>query len=188
MIKPTDDIGGAPDNDLVLAGLAALRLLDDAERAALARRLAEAPEIAAEIARWQRDLAPLLLESPPVTPPTSVWDALAAEIGLPPTGHLRTRDEGAWVFMMPGVEMRILNVDPRSGERTIIARMQPGSMLPAHQHTQGEECLILEGSVEVEGRRYETGDFLLAGAHTRHATVSAIKGALLLLHWNAVPA
>jgi anti-sigma factor ChrR (cupin superfamily) len=79
----------------------------------------------------------------------------------------------------------MLRVDPPTGERTALLRMEPGASFPEHDHPEVEECFLLEGEVNIDGHDYRPGDYVVAQAGTRHDTIVSVPGALLLLHWNA---
>lgn len=60
-----------------------LGTLDAGERAAFEAWLASDPALAAEVAEWQRRLAPLNDETAPVEPPAGVYDKILERIGPP---------------------------------------------------------------------------------------------------------
>ncbi|QWT21807.1 anti-sigma factor [Bacillus sp. NP157] len=59
-----------------------LGLLDADTRAAVAREIAEQPEAAAAVARWQAWLTPLAVEIDAVEPPAHAWAAIRQRLGL----------------------------------------------------------------------------------------------------------
>ena len=42
----------------------------------------------------------------------------------------------------PGVSMRVLHQDNRTGGMTVLTKMEPGSTIPAHLHTQADETVL----------------------------------------------
>ena len=74
---------------------------------------------------------------------------------------------------------------PDTDERTALIRMEPGSSCPAHDHEQAEECFVLEGSINIDGEDYRSGDHIIAPAGSRHGVVASVPGGLLLIHYNA---
>ncbi len=68
------------DDDRALAGEYVLGLMPADEARAFAARLASEPALAAEVARWQADLAHLADEVAPVAPPARVWRATRARL------------------------------------------------------------------------------------------------------------
>ncbi len=72
------------EDDIVLAGEAALGLLDRASEAVVASRIATDPRFAAEVAAWQERFAPML--SGETTPPSAkVWQDIQVKIDKVPT-------------------------------------------------------------------------------------------------------
>ncbi|MBB3937119.1 anti-sigma factor [Aureimonas phyllosphaerae] len=67
--------------DEALAGEYALGLLAPAERRAFERRLRIDPALSRETGLWEERLQPLLGETPAVSPPARLWQAIEAELG-----------------------------------------------------------------------------------------------------------
>lgn len=138
----------------------------------------------AALEAWTERLGALLLADAPepdAPPPAAVWTALAARLG-PPVLR-RGRDEGEWFEICPGGRMKMLMVDPPSGARTALVRLAPGAVLDTHHHDLAEECLVLEGDIEVDARAYGPGDYLLAPEGSDHFPIPTRGGVLLLLRW-----
>ncbi len=91
-----------------------------------------------------------------------------------------------WVSLLPGVRYQLLNADRRVGVQTALWRMDPGSHIPAHPHSQDEECFIFEGSVEIRGERYTAGDYMLAPAGSRHSKIRSKEGVLMLIRGERI--
>jgi anti-sigma-K factor RskA len=68
------------DDDRLLAGEYVLGTLDEDQRREVRRRAAREPALAALIAAWERDLAPLAGGVEPVAPPPALWDRIEAAI------------------------------------------------------------------------------------------------------------
>ena len=175
------------DNDVV-AGFAVLRLLDAAEQQVVRARIRTDPRFAAALRAWEARLIPLVDALPDEAPPPAVWQAIQARIGGSRAGHSRPRERGTWLDFEPGSQIRWLHVDPITGERTAMLRMAPGSACSEHPHDHGEECFVVEGSVEIDGELLGAGDYVRAGAGTVHQRIFSGPGALLLLHWEALVA
>jgi anti-sigma-K factor RskA len=81
------DAGGPPDDpDAALAAEYVLRLLDPAEEADCAARVARDPAFAAEVARWQAAFAALDAEFAEQAPPARVLEGTEARLfGRPPS-------------------------------------------------------------------------------------------------------
>lgn len=77
-----DDLGGPepPPDDLAAAEYV-LGVLDARERAAAETRAASDAAFAGRVAAWERRLAPLALELPPVEVPARIWRAVCARLG-----------------------------------------------------------------------------------------------------------
>lgn len=56
-----------------------------------------------------------------------------------------------------------------SGRVTSIVRYDPGSRFPLHEHPDGEEILVLEGTFADEHGHYRAGTYLLNPHGSRHA-------------------
>jgi quercetin dioxygenase-like cupin family protein len=89
--------------------------------------------------------------------------------------------EGEWIEIRPFVEVRALRRDEASGLYTSLLRMRPGGVIPAHRHEREEECLVLEGEVQIGTHKLSAGDVHIAAAGTWHERVSTGKGVLVLL-------
>jgi|GEM_PF-293146 len=47
----------------------------------------------------------------------------------------------------PGIRTKILYSDPETGMSTILFKMEPGAVVPFHEHTALEQTFMLEGSL-----------------------------------------
>lgn len=140
-------------------------------------RLSEAPEL----------LAPLLEGLRPATlepaRKAALRDRLLSRVAAveEPAMTLVREDEGQWVKLLPKVYLKTLRIDRESRDQTTLWRLEPGAIVPAHEHTQPEECLILDGSLLWSGKTYLKGDYLLAPVGLHHPTFTSPDGALLLI-------
>ncbi len=117
-----------------------------------------------------------------VTPPPAVWDWINSSIDkIENTPETRTvRPSGlAWEVFAPGIERKILHVDAAMGAQIVLYRVAPGTSFAAHSHLIAEECLVLDGEIEVDGVIAKTGDVHIAFADTRHGILTSRTGALL---------
>ena len=94
--------------------------------------------------------------------------------------------EAKWQSFLPGIRVKILHSDPSSGVQTALWRLDPGAHIPAHPHSEDEECYVLDGVLELRGERYYQGDFMLAPAGSRHSTIRSPQGALMLIRGERV--
>ena len=169
---PTDD-----------AGLYVLGLLEPEERAAMTERLGRQPGLRDAVAAWTERLMPLHEAAPPLAPPAAAWAGIQARLGHQPA--TRRRQDGVWVTLALGVQMRMLQVAPVGGTRSAMLRMTAGSELPPHEHDELEECFVIDGSIRIGDEDFSAGDHLVAGAGSTHQRIVAHTPATLLLHWSA---
>jgi len=109
----------------------------------------------------------------PVDPPASTFTIRA--------GDMR------WVTVGPGIEVKVLRMDRERNDQTVLIRMQPGSVVVGHRHTQEEECLILEGEVFIGEYRLGAGDMHVARPGAVHEPIRAPHGALLMIRSEMPP-
>jgi quercetin dioxygenase-like cupin family protein len=171
-----------------LAGEFVLGVLEADERATVERRMRDEPDFRRSVDAWSCRLMPLSDRVGPVMPPAFLWAAIRQRIGAAALSVSRRQSEGVWLAAAPGTTLKMLHVDPVTGERTGLMRMEPGSAYPEHDHRESEECFVLEGVINIEGRDYRPGDYVIAYAGSRHEIIRSASGGLLLLHWNALPA
>jgi anti-sigma factor ChrR (cupin superfamily) len=93
---------------------------------------------------------------------------------------LRTT-EGVWESMGPGLQFKVLHVEPATHTRSILIRMEPGSAVPVHSHAQEEHCLVLEGEVTIGEHVFRSGDWHVAMPGTTHADFRTKTGCLLFI-------
>jgi anti-sigma factor ChrR (cupin superfamily) len=133
-------------------------------------------------------LAGLLPEQEPeATVKSRLRNSILAKVRAPtPTTLITRNDEGEWRPLLPGIRIKTLHHDPVTGSQTTLWRVQPGAKVPAHRHSQDEECLLIEGSIVQDGIEYVAGDYLLAQAGSRHTPFESPRGALFLIRGEAV--
>ena len=94
-------------------------------------------------------------------------------------------DEGAWRPFASGVRIKVLH--EHEGVMSFLLRLEPGARLPPHRHEMDEECIVLEGALQVGTHTVvAAGGYHLAHAGALHATVSSQVGATIFLR-GAVP-
>ena len=64
--------------------------------------------------------------------------------------HLKLHVEAvAWSPLdFPGVSLRVLHTDPDSGAMSVLTRMSPGAVIPAHLHTKADETVYVLIAIE----------------------------------------
>jgi anti-sigma factor ChrR (cupin superfamily) len=133
-----------------------------------------------------RALLGALVESlAPVDFPSARADALRARVleraQAQPVPVIRRAEEAPWIDFAPGIRLRPLRIDRAARTQTSLWDMSPGSTIPSHKHSGEEECLVLDGTLEYDGRDYHRGDFLLAAPGLHHTEFSTKTGTLLML-------
>ena len=85
-----------------------------------------------------------------------------------------------------GGSMKMLHQDQRTGGMTVMTRMQPGAVIPAHSHTQADETVyVLEGDFIEDGVAYGPGSFFVGAAGTVHGPHASERGCVLLTTFSA---
>ena len=99
-------------------------------------------------------------------------------------------DELPWEkTRFPGCEVKTLFIDRENGIVTALVRMEPGAVLPDHEHVLVEQTYVLEGKlVDKEGPdaglEVGAGDFVWRPAGSRH-TAWTPEGGLMLAIFQA---
>ena len=79
----------------------------------------------------------------------------------------------------PGVHAKTLLVDPASGLLTALVKMEPGAVLPDHEHVRIEQTYVLEGSLNDPEGSCTAGNFVWRPSGSRHEA-HAPRGGLFL--------
>ena len=79
----------------------------------------------------------------------------------------------------PGIRVKRLLEDKDTGLLTTLVKMEPGAVLPDHEHVEIEQTWVLEGSLADDEGEATVGNFVWRPAGNRHRAHSP-KGALLL--------
>lgn len=81
----------------------------------------------------------------------------------------------------PGVETKTLMIDKERGLLTVLLRMEPGAMLPDHEHVMIEQTYVLEGRL-VDGEcSVGPGQFVWRPAGSRHAAGTPEGGLMIAM-------
>lgn len=117
-----------------------------------------------------------------LTPPDRVKSRLFEQIDAEKPGLVFTfANDGEWQAMAPGVEAKVLNMDPDRQRVTALVRMAPGSRYGDHRHTRTEELIVIEGSCYCGGRLLRKGDYHRAEAGSIHFNTYTDDGSLMLI-------
>ena len=86
----------------------------------------------------------------------------------------------------PGCEMKTLLFDPKSGLATMLMKMDPGAVLPDHEHVLIEQTYVLEGSLADKegpdaGVEVTAGNFVWRPAGSRHTAWSPKGGTFIAM-------
>ena len=118
-------------------------------------------------------------------PRPEVKTQLLARLSVPPLPagfSVRLDAEDDWLqHPVPGIRMKVLSVNRRSGYATLLLDVAPGTRFPEHDHDGDEECYVISGSVVTVGRQFVAGDFIHANAGTHHEELRTDTGARVLL-------
>ncbi len=126
---------------------------------------------------------------PELAPPVDARKRILANIlqcTAAPIMQVVRHNEGEWREIFPGVTIKLLREDIAERSQTTLWRMQPGASVPRHQHSQNEECLVLEGSLVQAGIEYFPGDYLLSPIGLTHDHFVAPQGALFLIRGEII--
>mgnify|MGYP006125726983 FL=1 len=78
-----------------------------------------------------------------------------------------------------GIEHKILWSDSETGRSTILFKLAPGAVVPAHEHMDVEQTWIVSGSFEDHEGKALPGHYIWRPAGNRHEARS-VDGAVIL--------
>jgi anti-sigma factor ChrR (cupin superfamily) len=86
----------------------------------------------------------------------------------------------------PGVSMRVVHEDKKSGGMTVMTRLEPGASIPAHIHNKADETVfVISGDFIEENVEYGPGSFFAAAAGVPHGPHRSSKGCVVLTTFSA---
>jgi anti-sigma factor ChrR (cupin superfamily) len=94
-----------------------------------------------------------------------------ATLGALASRYINT-DSVPWIETTPGNKMKVIYHDPDTGMLTILARLEPGSGIPAHVHEDLEQTYVLEGSLVDDEGECTAGNFVIRAKGSRHAPIA----------------
>jgi quercetin dioxygenase-like cupin family protein len=107
----------------------------------------------------------------------------------PPGTHtVRARDSSGWVAVDDKVSIKVLRMDRPNNNQTVLIRMLPGGVIVPHRHNEEEECLVIEGEIEIGSHLVLAGDMHIASPGAEHAPITTRTGALLMVRSEIPPA
>ena len=95
----------------------------------------------------------------------------AATLGALASRYINT-DSVPWIETTPGNKMKVIYHDQETGMLTILARLEPGSGIPAHVHEDLEQTYVLEGSLVDDEGECTAGNFVIRAKGSRHAPIA----------------
>jgi quercetin dioxygenase-like cupin family protein len=126
----------------------------------------------------------LLAGTPPLTPPPGLKAKVMARAGfsMPANQSITARVTDGWLRVSDLLEIKLLFVDEKADSVSFLLKGQAGAAVPSHIHSHYEECLVLEGDVQIgDYLSLGPGDFHCAGPHQPHPVVSTRHGTLVYL-------
>lgn len=180
------------------SALYALGILDGEELDSFEQHLREGCLVCQkELSGFKPVVDQLGLSSAPVSPPSLLREKILervhqqdqtdgkARLELPqgedsPAGlkFVRATDD-AWKAVLPGILLKTLHMDTRTGRMSALARMASGSCYKAHRHTAPEEFFVLEGSCLIGAQLLHVGDYHRAEAGSVHYETFSQEGCLM---------
>jgi anti-sigma factor ChrR (cupin superfamily) len=175
------------DQDLdALAGDYVLGTLSGEERQSLESQMKRDTGLRQRIEAWERRLAPAILAtSQTAEPPQGLFAKIEAAIAQRQEinfGGVTVRaNEGEWIPLARGSEVKILLVDTARRERSFLLRIHPGGHVPAHDHPTTEECMVLSGDMMIGDTIFYPGDFHAAIAGVKHPPLTSRSGGVVFI-------
>ena len=96
-------------------------------------------------------------------------------------------DEGEWLRISPTSEIKVVRRDWENNNQSILMRLAAGAEIPAHSHTQEEECVVLEGEVMIGEHTFRAGDVHVALPGATHSDLRTRTGCLLYIRSEIPP-
>jgi quercetin dioxygenase-like cupin family protein len=167
----------------MLAARYALGVASAEEIAIAEQRIAQEDAAFAEgVARYDALFSELDCGIEEIAPPSRVWDRIAQAVDdfekSPATQTVRSAAMG-WEPFAPGIGRKLLHADTDAGVQIVLYKVAAGTSFGPHGHIITEECLVLDGEIEVDGVVAGSGDLHMAFANTRHGVLTSRTGAIL---------
>jgi anti-sigma factor ChrR (cupin superfamily) len=142
-----------------------------------------------ELAELRTVVDELAYAAPPHAAPAALRESVMARVaeedapGFERGGLSFVRGErvGWQPGSVPGVEVKPLAVDAERRRRTLLVRMAPGTVYPAHRHSDLEEIYMLEGDYLVAGVLMHAGDYCRAETGTVHEATRTLSGCVFMV-------
>lgn len=90
------------------------------------------------------------------------------------------RRDAGWMNLGKRMQVKVLHDDGTT--LSWLLKLLPGGCLPEHDHADGaEECMVLEGTLRINGEEFVAGDYQIALPGSVHHEVSSESGSLVYL-------
>lgn len=138
-----------------------------------------------------------------VAPSDDVWNKLCAVMDAEPKAETATekasgskeipeevaaaplvtvrKDEGVWQKVHEGIFAKTLFENVKNGTTTYMVQFMPGAKTPLHRHPGMEECMVIEGDFQVDGKDLRAGDYHCATPGSVHDRPYSNNGAMVLI-------
>ncbi|NUP12317.1 MAG: hypothetical protein HOW73_40240 [Polyangiaceae bacterium] len=154
---------GQPRGTLMMGSLS----VPDPIKAAIVDAAAESPSVASML---QREAQPATAQRPlrtVVAPGVTIVRPDASQWQPHPSA--------------PGVTMKLLYRDPRSGVYTALVRIAAGASLPARRHAAPEEAMLVSGVAFFGEHEMRAGEYYRAESETIHDAITTSTGCTFFL-------
>jgi anti-sigma factor ChrR (cupin superfamily) len=118
-------------------------------------------------------------------PRDSAASAAHERTGRPLPSPTVRASEGKWTSIAPGVRLKKLSADRARNMVMVLMEMQPGAVVPPHEHHHPEDSYIIRGSARLGELTLFAGDFHHVDAGSRHESIVSDDGCLALLVMDA---
>ena len=163
-----------------------LRTLSEDEMAQVESHLTECEQCRYELETLQPIVASFV--SWPTTPqsPPALWWRLARHVAsnavpLPGPRLPPTFTQPDWKEVGPGVSCRLLSTDIEYQRVSMLVKLSPGATYPSHTHAGVEELYLLDGTLMIDDRVLNPGDYNRAEAGTSDYRVWSETGCTCVL-------
>ncbi len=157
--------------DYVLGGLSS------AQRIQFERVRQQDRGLDARVTDFEAALAPLFTSGPEVTPPTSLWAALDAQLDAT-KANIERREQGIWAQTAPGVKTKLL-----WDGRSLLVQCEADAVIPEHEHFADERIMVISGDMIVDNCSFTMGDTVWMEKGTCHGQTTTKSGCLILISY-----
>jgi quercetin dioxygenase-like cupin family protein len=185
-IEPEMELSPAEISELAV--LAALDALDPRDATVIESYAATSAQLHQELLSLRQTVASLPYSSPLLSPPPQLKSRLFEQIELEESQSkaaefvaLRSPEITWYPHFIKGIKIAILHTDTQKRELSCLVRCEPGAKYPLHRHSGHEEIFMLEGDLQVEGKVYGAGDYLVSAPYSAHAPETE-KGCMFFTH------